>query len=97
MNLFLHPRVRSDIREALEYYDTRSDSAGDRLFAEVEKALDSIELNPDRYHFSTEYYRRCNLIKFPYHFLFEIWGSQIRVLVFRHHKRHPDYGLQRRW
>jgi hypothetical protein len=28
--------------------------------------------------------------------LFRIAGEQVRVLVVRHHRRHPEFGLRRR-
>jgi hypothetical protein len=31
----------------------------------------------------------------PYHFLYRVVGDCVRVLVVRHHRRHPDYGLER--
>ena len=39
--------------------------------------------------------RRVNLDRFPYHFLFRIHGDTVRILVVRHHRRHPLYGRQR--
>jgi plasmid stabilization system protein ParE len=31
-----------------------------------------------------------------YHFIYRQIGKDIRVLVVRHHKRHPSFGLKRR-
>jgi plasmid stabilization system protein ParE len=40
--------------------------------------------------------RRVNLLRFPYHFLFRIAGDTVRILVVRHHGRHPSLGIHRR-
>lgn len=43
-----------------------------------------------------EEYRRVNLNKFPYHFLFEVIGeSTVRIVVLKHNRRDPDFGLDR--
>ncbi len=40
--------------------------------------------------------RRANMSRFPYHFLFRVVGDTVRVLVVRHHARHPAWGARRR-
>jgi hypothetical protein len=37
-----------------------------------------------------------NLHRFPYHFLFRVVGHDVRILVVRHHRRHPSLGIRRR-
>jgi plasmid stabilization system protein ParE len=40
---------------------------------------------------------RCFVRRFPYAVLFRIVSEDaIRVLVIRHHRRHPSFGLGRR-
>jgi hypothetical protein len=36
------------------------------------------------------------LRRFPYHFLFREIPGGIRITVIRHHKQHPELGLERR-
>jgi len=56
----------------------------------------SVELpNPRRFHFDRSGLRRCNLERFPYHFLYDIRGEYVRVWVLRHDRRNPDFGLDR--
>lgn len=97
MSLKLHPRVHRDVSAIVRYYDFHSDRAGDRFLAEVEAAFAAISANPERFHFIAPGYRRANVKSFPYHLLFEVKHHQVRVVVVRHHRRHPDYGLRRRW
>jgi hypothetical protein len=51
--------------------------------------------NPKHFPPLGEFVRRANLTDFPYHFLYEEkhWG--IKVMVVRHHRRNPRYGLKR--
>lgn len=97
MNLIIHPGVRQDVRAALDYYDSRSTSAGDRFYKELMAALETLALDPERCHFIGSQHRRYNFDKFPYHVIFDIQGDNVRLLVLRHHKRHPAFGLKRRW
>ena len=97
MTLIVHPLVQRDLREILDYYDQRSDRAGDMLFAELEDALDTIERNPLRFHYMDHLRRRCNLRRFPFHLVFEVRGELVGVTVLRHHRRTPTYGLGRKW
>jgi hypothetical protein len=57
----------------------------------------AIEENPKRFHgVAGSPLRRANFRSFPYPLLFEETAGGPRVLVLRHHKRHPDYGLGRK-
>ncbi|EDY83035.1 hypothetical protein VDG1235_3953 [Verrucomicrobiia bacterium DG1235] len=40
--------------------------------------------------------KRANMPNFPYHLLFSIHGQGVRILVLRHHRRHPRYGMSRK-
>jgi hypothetical protein len=42
-----------------------------------------------------EGFRRANLKRFPYHLLYELHPTSLRVVLVRHNKRHPQYGLPR--
>ena len=97
MRLIIHPRVRRDVRGILDWFDARSDEAGDRFHAELMDALDAVKKFPAHYPFIGQFYRRYTFKHFPYHLVFDVMGNVVRVLVVRHHKRHPDYGLKRKW
>ena len=98
MGFIFHRRIQKDIRSALVFYDEEGGpKLGDRFFAEAEQASLEVIRNPEVFHFIASGLRRAPLRSFPYHFVFEIVGSEIRFLVLRHDKRHPDFGLQRRF
>jgi hypothetical protein len=41
--------------------------------------------------------RRCLAHRFPYAILFRVISEEtLRVLITRHHRRHPSFGLRRR-
>ena len=97
MKLHFHRAVQTDFRLALEYFDQEGGAKlGDRFFAEVEAAKDRIVANPERFGFFRNDLRRARLRVFRYHFLFRIVRDEVRVLVLRHNRRHPEFGLSRR-
>jgi plasmid stabilization system protein ParE len=98
MRLTFHRLIQKDLRSALSYYQ---DAAGPRLanrfHDEFEGLVAAIEKNPKRFHgLAGVPLRRANFSSFPYHLLFRETADGVRVLVLRHHRRHPDYGLARK-
>ena len=68
----------------------------DRFFAEVEALIQNIEISPERFHPAQRGMRRANLENFPYHFLYRTHAAGTRILVLRHHRRHPFHGIRRK-
>jgi plasmid stabilization system protein ParE len=97
MKLIYHRLAVRDVQEVLDYYESEAGpQLADRFFSELLDTIGKIQTNPR--HFppvaDTEL-RRANLTSFPYHVLYEerLWG--IKVMVVRHHRRSPRYGLRR--
>jgi len=96
MRLIFHPLVRKDLRGILDYYDERSDSAGDRFYEAFDDARQRIKIAPTQFHLLDESRRRCDLAKFPYHLVFEVEEDEVLITVLRHNKRHPGFGMRRK-
>ena len=90
-----HRRVQADMNEILAKYRAVSDELEDAFFAEFRAGIQMACANPQRFHFDASGLRRCNLERFPYHFLYDIRNSRIRIWVIRHDHRHPRFGLRR--
>lgn len=95
MNVEYHPAVELDIAEALRRYDQISLRLGDEFQQELRHFIALAAAKPGRFHPAKRGFRRANLRRFPYHFLYRELPDGIRVTLVRHHKRHPDYGLER--
>ena len=95
VELIFHPEASQDVRDIQFHYSQISESLATRFWGELNLILDRIEQNPEQHHFDRSGLRRSNLKKFPYHVLFEITSQCIFILVVRHDKRHPSYGLDR--
>lgn len=90
-----HRRVQVDLNEILAKYSDVSEVLSDDFFAEFQIGVEKVCGNPKFYHFDSSGLWRCNLDRFPYHFLYDIRGDSLRIWVVRHDKRNPGYGLRR--
>ena len=68
---------------------------GDEFKKELRHFIRLAAANPGRFYPAGSRFRRANLRRFPYHFLYREIPDGIRITLVRHHKRHPDYGLER--
>lgn len=97
MRLEYHPLSASDLNEAVAHYNQRRAGLGDELRVEVYAAIDRVCINPCQFAVFARGVRRCLVHRFPYAVLFRLVDPEtLRVLVIRHHRRHPNFGLGRR-
>ena len=90
-----HPKVPSEVREILDYYESISTVLADDFWSELSETLDYARRFPTRHHFDPSGRRRGNLSKFPYHCLFRVFDTSVRITAVRHNNRHPNYGIRR--
>lgn len=95
MEARFHRRVQLDLDEILRGYFEVSSQLGDDFFAEFQIGVEKARANPRYFHFDSSGLRRCNLERFPYHFLFDLKGNYIRIWVLRHDHRDPQFGTRR--
>lgn len=94
--LSFNPRVSNDLKGILAFYEQESGMhLAEEFQAESISCLDQILENPQRFHFFANDLRRANLKHFPYHILYRIEFTTIRILVIRHHHRHSNFGTNR--
>ena len=97
MRLLLHPKVYSDIASIMEYYERVSTpELADEFYRELRRRIQKAAERPESFATHERDIRRVNLWRFPYHFLFRIVDDSVRILVVRHHGRHPAFGTSRR-
>jgi plasmid stabilization system protein ParE len=95
--LIFHRLIRNDLRIVLNYYEEVSGpELAKRFFEEFEELVTAIQKNPSRFHPISSFLRRANFRSFPYHLLFRANESTVWILVLRHHRRHPSYGVERK-
>lgn len=97
MKVEYHPLTVSDLNNAVAYYNQQRVGLGDEFRSEVYAAIARVRANPSQYAIVEHGIRRCFVHRFPYSVLFRLISEEtIRVLVIRHHHRHPRFGLGRR-
>jgi len=74
-----HRRVQHDLDEILDRYEAISESLADDFFAEFQQGVKKTASNPRFFHHDASGLRRCNLDRFPYHFLYNIREDTIRI------------------
>jgi toxin ParE2 len=97
MALIFHPRIQQDLNEILGYYENEAGpKLADQFYATFIATAQKAHHLPEHYHPTSPVLRRANLKNFPYHFLYKITPTGIRVLVLKQDKRYPNYGLRRK-
>jgi toxin ParE1/3/4 len=97
MKLIYHRLAVRDVRQILDHYENEAGPRlGDRFFSDLLATLGKALANPGHNPPLGDNFRRANLADFPYHILYEMKSWGIKVVVVRHHRRRPDFGLRRR-
>ncbi len=95
MRLEYHPAVRQDVAEAMRRYKAVSQKLADDFRAELRGFIAKALANPSRFPSLRQGFHRANLRRFPYHFIYREVPEGIRVTLVRHHRRHPEFGMER--
>lgn len=95
MQVRFHRRVQADLKEVIAKYDEISGTLGDDFLAEFQIGISRAVSNPRFFHFDSSGLRRCNLERFPYHFLYDVQDETVRIWVVRHDHRDPSFGMKR--
>ena len=91
-----HPLTVSDLNSAVAYYNRQRPGLGGEFRFEIYATIDRIRSNPLRFPAVEHDIRRGFVRRFPYSVLFRVVNDDtVRVLVIRHHRRHPSFGLTR--
>jgi plasmid stabilization system protein ParE len=97
MRLVLHPKLATDIGRIMDYYEqVATPELADEFYAELRHFIGEAAARPESFAIRERDLRRVNLRRFPYHFLYRTVGDTVRILVVRHHRRHPSLGIARR-
>ena len=96
MRVEFHVESARDLNAATGYYNDLQPGLGDALHREVIAAIDRVIAHPHQSAVVERDIRRCLVRRFPYSILFRIVTPRLlRILVIRHHRRHPRLGLSR--
>lgn len=95
MRVLLVAEARSELREATEWYATRSLIAARRFVDEFRRVKGLVAETPMQWVEIRPGVRRILFRKFPFALIYTVEGGCVRVLAVKHHKRRPQYWLGR--
>ena len=97
MRAIFHVHVARDVRGAISHYDSVGGrDLGDAFHEDLMRRIEQMIENPKRFHFYEADIRRANLERFPWHILYRETFFGVRVLVVKHNRRNPRFGLRRK-
>jgi toxin ParE1/3/4 len=95
-NVVFHPLAEQELIEAAAYYQEQKLELGLEYLEEVEHAINFLIRYPEAGSIIRGSIRRLILPKFPYYLLYRLLeNEQIRILALAHHKRKPQYWINR--
>jgi plasmid stabilization system protein ParE len=95
MRLIYHPEAETELFEAARYYEEEVAGLGARFMTEWDRAIEIILEAPARWPSVEDDLRRYTMSRFPYGIYYRIEGQVVRILVAKHHSRHPEYWRHR--
>jgi toxin ParE1/3/4 len=93
--LVFRPQARSDIAEAVAWYEAQGQGLGADFIRAVEVAAASILANPFQYQRVRDDRRRAALRRFPYSLIYVNSDDEIVVLACIHGRRNPKRWHER--
>ena len=85
------PVAVEEYKEAIEWYEKRSELAAENFVKEFQEKLENVCKNPLLYRNSYKHFRETSLKKYPYKIIYFIDASKKIIVVTSvyHHKRNP--------
>lgn len=91
-----HELARKEIVAATEYYGRIRRELGIEFLAELTTIVETINENPLLFEQVRPGVRCAPFNRFPYGVYYRSPGAYtVRIIVVRHHRRHPAYGMRR--
>jgi toxin ParE1/3/4 len=94
-SIIFHSLAEKELLDAVSYYEEQETGLGLEYLGEVEHAVNFLMRYPEAGAKVKSSVRRLTLPKFPYSLLYRVLEEQIRVLAVAHHKRKPQYWVDR--
>ena len=95
MRLIYHPDAEAELIQAAQFYEGRVSTLGAQFLDAADRALSLILEAPDRWRIIEKDVRGYSMLRFPYAIYYRALSDHLRVLAFKHYRRHPDYWRYR--
>jgi plasmid stabilization system protein ParE len=87
--------AETDLEQAFDYYQARSEGLGLDLLDEFRRGVELIRQFPRGWQLLDRRHRRYRLHRFPYGIVYRVGRTEIQVLAFMHLARHPRFWRHR--
>ena len=91
-----HPEALLEFEDAVQFYQERGRTLGQRFAMEIRATIAKIVATPDRWRVVEQDVRICRARVFPYAVLYTIESDFILIVAVAHAKRRPGYWRHRR-
>jgi len=99
MNVTYNKLVQVEINKICDYYDDCAYLLGDKFFVELISAIEAIKQQPLRWppiEINSDK-RKGRIKNFPYVIVYRVIdAANLRILVVKHQKRRPNFGMRRK-
>lgn len=90
MRIIFLPPAKSELAEAVAYYNSQSEGLGYEFAAEVKKTLERIVQYPEAWYKLSKRTRRCRTNRFPYGVVYQHRDDALLVVAIMHRSRDPE-------
>jgi hypothetical protein len=87
--------AETELDEAVIFYNSEQPGLGADFIVEFVNSLDRIKAYPKAWNPFTQNTRRCQLRRFPYGIVYQIFETEILVVAISHLHREPGYWQER--
>ena len=87
--------AKTELDDAVAYYNRERPGLGYELLWEAFSAIDRIKQFPQAWQVFQEEARRCLLRRFPYGIVYVVEDDLVLILAIAHLHRQPDYWIDR--
>lgn len=95
MKVELHPAAEAEAREAFVRYRERDPVVASRFIAALDKAIERIADNPERWPDYLHGTQRLLVRRFPFVIVYRVVAQRVLVVAIAHQKRRPGYWRRR--
>jgi len=95
MEIRLLKIAETELDEAVIFYNSEQPGLGADFIVEFVNSLDRIKAYPKAWNPFTQNTRRCQLRRFPYGIVYQIFETEILVVAISHLHREPGYWQER--
>ena len=95
MEIRLLKIAETELDEAVIFYNSEQPGLGADFIVEFVNSLDRIKAYPKAWNPFTQNTRRCQLRRFPYGIVYQIFETEILVVAFSHLHQEPGYWQER--